>query len=453
LEDTQRRRIDLGRIPVLGAPPPPQEPSAWVGRQVGLLDREKRTLGIGEIEELNQGVLGIRIAGGVAEPAALLVRDARRSSRRGFLETAGAPDDEMLRAAPSGGLARPRTLVPAQTCAVQLGSANATLVNGLLGDPLLHLRLREERRSLLFDLGDAARLPARIAHQVTDVFVSHAHFDHIGGFGWLLRCRIGPLPVCRVYGPPGLAGHLAGFVRGVLWDRVDGWAPDFEVMELREGRLCSWRVRAGEDRALPLGESDAGGGILIEDKAFRVRAITLDHGTPVLAFRFEPTRKLNIREEALAASGISPGPWLNRLKERMIAGELDGDLDAPDGRRYSVKELAERLVNETPGRDLVYATDLGDTSSNRQTLERFAAGASVLFCEAAFLNADMEQARRTGHLTARGCGEIARAAAVGWLVPFHISRRYESRPETVVAEVRRAFPRVLSLLDADRRRG
>mgnify|MGYP000452874486 CR=1 FL=1 len=47
-------------------------------------------------------------------------------------------------------------------------------------------------------------MPARVAHQISDVFVSHAHFDHIGGFLWLLRSRIGVSGVCRLYGPPGL---------------------------------------------------------------------------------------------------------------------------------------------------------------------------------------------------------------------------------------------------------
>jgi glyoxylase-like metal-dependent hydrolase (beta-lactamase superfamily II) len=51
---------------------------------------------------------------------------------------------------------------------------------------------------------------------VSDVFISHAHMDHIGGFLWLLRSRVGPSPACRLYGPPGLADNIAGMIRGVL---------------------------------------------------------------------------------------------------------------------------------------------------------------------------------------------------------------------------------------------
>ena len=30
----------------------------------------------------------------------------------------------------------------------------------------------------------------------------------------------GGMPVCRLYGPPGLHNHLAGFVAGICWDRI-----------------------------------------------------------------------------------------------------------------------------------------------------------------------------------------------------------------------------------------
>jgi ribonuclease BN (tRNA processing enzyme) len=55
----------------------------------------------------------------------------------------------------------------------------------------------------------------------------------------------------------------------------------------------------------------------------------------------------------------------------------------------------------------------------------------------------VEQARRTSHLTARACGEIAVAANVDRLVPFHFSRRYEAAPGQIYAEVLAACPRAV----------
>jgi len=255
------------------------------------------------------------------------------------------------------------------------------LVNGVFGDPLLHIRLQHQRRSLLFDLGEATRLPARIAHQVTDVFITHSHVDHIGGFIWLLRSRIGNLPGCRIFGPPRLADNIMGFVRGIHWDRVGERAPRFEIFELHEQKIYRYRVQAGIAQPQIVGDELTSEGILLRDSAFQVRAMTLDHGTPVLAFAMEL--------------------------------------------RFDVR----------PGLKLVYATDLADTIENRTRLQKLAQGAHTFFCESPFCDADSEQAARTGHLTTKACGEIATASHVEKLIPFHFSRRYQDEPERVYGEV------------------
>jgi ribonuclease BN (tRNA processing enzyme) len=116
----------------------------------------------------------------------------------------------------------------------------------------------------------------------------------------------------------------------------------------------------------------------------------------------------------------------------------------PNGRLASAAALGEGLIGCDPARHLVYATDLADTAENRARLTAFARNADVLYCEASFREADAARARRTGHLTARACGEIAAAAGVRRLVPFHFSRRYEAESEGVYSEVRAAFPGALT---------
>jgi ribonuclease BN (tRNA processing enzyme) len=326
---------------------------------------------------------------------------------------------------------------------LEIGPVTATLVNGVFGDPLLHLRLRHRRRSLLFDLGEAGRLPARLVHQVSDVFISHAHADHIGGFMWFMRSRLGDFATCRLYGPPGLADNVEGMVRGVHWDRIGDAGPRFEVAELHGGTLRWFQVQAGHRGKLPLGEQVADEGVLLTDAEFRVRAAVLDHGTPVLAFAFEPNMQINVRKDVLAALGFTPGPWLTELKRRYAAGEVAGSIAMPDGNDASIEALATALLITAPGKKIAYATDLADTSVNRERLVALARNAHTLFCEAPFLPEDAEQAARTGHLTARACGEIAVAAKVQHLVPFHFSRRYEDAPERVYAEVATVCSRTL----------
>ncbi|WP_431024977.1 hypothetical protein [Halomonas sp. H5] len=146
---------------------------------------------------------------------------------------------------------------------------------------------------------------------------------------------------------------------------------------------------------------------------------------------------------ACGATPWSPGPWLGELKRRMLAGEGEAPILLPDGRTLPATRLAETLLLTLPGQRLVYATDLGDTAENRRRLTRLARGARVLFCEAPFLAREAEQAARTGHLTARACGEIAATARVEWLAPFHFSRRHAGDPRPLLTEVRGRFPRLL----------
>src|SRR5690606_1204225 len=158
------------------------------------------TIALGEALAREGSRLRARLT--AATPATtLLVRDARRLAD-GCLGSAEPFAGEPLRyPAPvdAGGGDSP---VHAPGPTGRIGPLDVALFNGVFGDPLRHARLRHRGRSLLFDLGEGARLPARVAHQVSDVFITHAHIDHISGFLWLLRARIGTGGTCRLYGPP-----------------------------------------------------------------------------------------------------------------------------------------------------------------------------------------------------------------------------------------------------------
>ena len=425
--------VDLSTVAALGTPPPLDVPGAWTGRQVALMNGA-RLLAMGEVESMAGTVLRVKAPPFRGTVCQLLVRDARRGTDR-LLGTASRFGSEVVRWAPPSDTA-PNTEARALRPVVRAGSVVATLVNGVFGDPLLHLRLCHRRRSLLFDLGDSARLPARLVHQVTDVFISHAHADHIGGFIWFLRSRMGDFPACRFYGPPGLAGNIEGFLRGIHWDRIGDRGPRFEVAEVHGGWLHRYRLQAGYLDAVYQGREAVEEGVLLDEAEFRVRAETLDHGgTPVLAFAFEPAMQANVRKERLASSGLPSGSWLTALTSHAAAGQTDVLLTLPDGSRAPVHQLAEILLLTEPGRKITYATDLGDTPDNRARLASLALGAHVLFCEATFLPRHAEQAARTGHLTTAACAEIAAAAGAAHLVPFHFSARYEHEPRRVYEDM------------------
>ena len=319
--------------------------------------------------------------------------------------------------------------------ATRVGPVVASLVNGVCGDPLLQLRLLHQSRSLLFDLGDTGRMPLRSAHQVTDVFITHCHADHIGGFMWFLRSRIGYFPPCRLFGPPGLMQHIAGMISGILWDRVEDRGPKFVVHEWHGDHLKRWRITAGDPAPTALEDQATPGGVLLREPEFQVRAALLDHGTPVLAFAWEPFGKLQVRNDQLQAEGLKPGPWLHDLKMAVLRQRPD-ELISPDARRtYRAEDLARKLLIQAPGEKIAYGTDFADTPDNIRKMTELAQGAHTLFCEASFMAADEEQARHTHHLTTRTCAGIAEAAQVRQLIAFHFSHRYDRKRDQVYREL------------------
>jgi ribonuclease BN (tRNA processing enzyme) len=251
----------------------------------------------------------------------------------------------------------------------------------------------------------------------------------------LLRSRIGEFPPCHLYGPPGLAQHIKGFLQGILWDRIGGLAPHFEVAEVHTDRLLRFRLQAGQQACVQLDEIKLEAGVILQDPDFRIRAQLLDHHTPVLAYAFEPTKEINIRKDYLQAHNLKPGPWLTQLKKHLLAENDKAIITLPDGTMTSVTVIATDLVLIKPGKKLVYATDFADTVDNRLRLQALARYAHTLFCEACFMEADANQATQTGHLTTRACGEIATAAEVARLVPFHFSQRYADKLQQVYDEI------------------
>ncbi|MCZ6831414.1 MAG: Clp1/GlmU family protein [Gammaproteobacteria bacterium] len=439
--------LPLSDLQILGTPPPLEAADAWKGRQIALLNHGKLTT-MGQVDCLQSNQLQVRVAAEAGPANQLLIRDAlcingQLRSARPYRKPPEKPPEP-----PSAGFLPEDTALSKETSCgpipiARCGAASACLVNGVFGDPLLKLQLYHQRRSLLFDLGDTGRMSARIAHQVTDVFFSHTHADHVGGFLWFLRSRIGDLPPCRCYGPPGLAQQIAGMVNGILWDRVEERAPRFEVREWHGKRLRCYRVVAGETGAELLTEHPLEDGLLWREPGFSVRAAALDHGTLVLAYAYEPALQVRVRRDRLQALGLKSGRWLQELKQQLLQGHFDSSIALPDGSHRPVSQLQDELLLVSPGQKLVYATDFADTEDNRRRLTELARGAHSLFCEASFMLEHRDQARRTRHLTTTACAEIANAAGVTQLLPFHFSKRYIKRAPEVYREISRVCDRTI----------
>ncbi len=248
----------------------------------------------------------------------------------------------------------------------------------------------------------------------------------------------GKFPPCRIYGPPGISDRICHLVSGIEWDRIGNEGPEFLLAEVHNDYLALSSIKAGFQR-VGLEERAISKGILLEEPGLRVRAIALDHGIPVLSFALEIDDRYDIRRDRLPWLGLEPGPWLDELQACLQRGDGDARIKLPGRRSELASTLGDALVRRfDPGLKLVYATDLADTLSNREKAIAHARGAQLLFLEASFVETDREQAVRTQHLTTRACGEIAAAAQVERLVPFHFSKRYQEKAEIVYSEIRAA---------------
>src|SRR6266850_2715571 len=159
-----------------------------------------------------------------------------------------------------------------------------------------------------------------------------------------------------------------------------------------------------------------------------------------MAWAITERMHLNVRPDALVAAGLHPGPWLNALKQAVRVGAPDDTpIEVARGDRRPLRAVREQFLTVTSGQKIAYVVDTLFSPSNAAAVVRLAAGADVFFCEAPFLEEDLEQAARRYHLTARQAGALARAAGVQRLQVFHFSPRYEGRYGDIQAEAQAEF--------------
>jgi ribonuclease Z len=317
------------------------------------------------------------------------------------------------------------------------------LLNGRTGDPALYIETLFERRAILFDLGDITALTPRKIQRLEHVFVSHTHIDHFFGFDRLLRVLVGRDKTINLYGPQDFIEHVQHKLQAYRWNLVDRYGCDliFVAAEMDASFAC----RAARFRlktafaAEPLGRNVVKEGILYREPGFRVATAVLEHRTPCLAFAMQEAAHVNIWKNRLAEMGLPVGPWLRELKRAVTEGKPDDYFIAtPDGQQPRLERL-RHLLTVTPGQKIAYATDVADTANNRNAIIELAEGADILFIEAAFAKTDAWLAAERAHLTTAAAGEIARAAGVRRVEPFHFSPRYEGEEQRMLDEVMTAF--------------
>jgi ribonuclease Z len=325
------------------------------------------------------------------------------------------------------------------------------LINGPFDDPGLLINLTFRKRVLIFDLGDLSAVSPNELLKANRIFITHTHMDHFIGFDLLLRLMLGRDKRLYLYGPRGFLANLSGKLSAYTWNLVQNYSQALviEAAEIDGNRRCSrtFDCRSGFVAGEPRHEQFSDG-IVYQEPAFWVRAVSLDHQIPCLAYSLEERFHVNILKARLDELGLAVGPWLSAFKALLFQrADPKTQVHAPchepphQLRAFTLQELRTRITHISRGQKIAYITDAVYSPENEEKMIHLAAGADHLFIEAAFLDSEKDLAQAKFHLTARQAGLIARKAGAKQMTIFHHSPRYFGRVHLLEAEARASFER------------
>ena len=302
---------------------------------------------------------------------------------------------------------------------------NIEALNPPFGDPGFFLYHSYSGQGLLFDLGDLHKLPPRKILQAGHIFISHGHIDHLIGFDQMLRTTLNRPRHLHLYGPPGIIEMIGHKLQGYHWNLTAHYELLITVHAAHEHFMekCTF---ACADKFQPQAPTtcERTDNIIFSTPTFVIKAVTLDHGTPCLAFTLSEAIQVNFRPEELQRRRLEPGPWLSRLRQALQSGTVDNTEIEIDGTVYQAGKLADAIAIIKAGLKIAYVTDIGFNPENLNRLLPLITNADLLLCEAAFLDSAADKAASSHHLTATQAGELARRAQARRLKLFHFSPRH-----------------------------
>lgn len=270
------------------------------------------------------------------------------------------------------------------------------------------LRLPQRAELWLFDCGEGTqhqflRSDLKVS-QISRIFVTHMHGDHVFGLaGLLASCGLaGNVKRIDLYGPPGLEDYLQACCR---YSQTHISYP-FTVHQVQPG-------------------------VVYEDNEYIVSCQPLKHRVTAFGYRItEKDKPGRFNVDKAKALGIPPGPIYAKLKRGAV-------VTLPDGRKINGSEFSGQPI---PGRKFVYCTDTVFCDSAVE----LAKGADVLVHEATFAHQDAELAFQRLHSTSTMAAQVALMGGVKKLIMTHFSPRYApGNPillDDLLTEARAIFP-------------
>jgi ribonuclease Z len=314
-----------------------------------------------------------------------------------------------------------------------------SLVNSPFEDPSLFIRVIREKRAFLFDIGSINTLKPGNLQKITDVFVTHTHIDHFIGFDTLLRALLRRETPLRVYGPLNISDCVEGKLKGYTWNLIKEYPIKIEVFCIKGDKIFTSSFHA--ENSFKRTDNNTiyeFNGIILKEPQFTIKAIQLDHQVPCLAFSIEEEFHININKASLKEMGLPVGPWLSDFK-KAIREHRPADTEfVVSKKRYKLEQLKD-IATITRGQKISYVTDVSMNDGNIKKIIDFVSGSDTLYCEAYFMEKDMERALNRFHLTSKVTGKIAKEAKVKNLVVMHFSPKYKNNPDSPADEAMKEF--------------
>ena len=281
---------------------------------------------------------------------------------------------------------------------------------------------------LLFDCGEGclnSLKPSEI-QSIRHLFFSHFHMDHVSGFDTFFRHNFNrpEIPV-QVWGPKGSIELLSNRFRSFTWNLHADQPGEWIVRETEKDSVRGARffTREAFTSAHHLPAVLIESGAILSEQEFSVTYLSLPHhNIDSSAYLVRENDRINVSPQALASSGLMPGPWLQHLND----SSPDTDFIEVNGKSLVIGELRHDLLQTSPGLSLAYLTDFCIEPNTRDWSEvvEWIGGTNTLICECQYAASDASLAKRNGHMTADRVGQLANEAGVDTLVLQHLSRRY-----------------------------
>ncbi len=317
------------------------------------------------------------------------------------------------------------------------------LINEKYEDPGIVIEIESIGEYILFDIGNINRLSRHLLRRITKIFISHTHLDHFIGFDTLLRNKLGKPHTVYIFGIKPLSEKIYHKLQGYIWNLVE-FEPQL-IFILKELNGNNWEyyrfdIKKKFEKELikiePVKDN-----VIYEDKFFRVRFAVLDHKIENMGYSFEYKPRLKLIQNRLKDLELK-GKEIGGLKKFLEDESNKNDKFKIGEKFYSYDYLKSNYSYTISGYKISYITDVIYSKENKEKIINLVKNSDVLYCEAVFLDKDREQAEKVYHLTTKQTATIANEAKVKELVVFHFSRRYGTRTEKLMEEIKTLFQNV-----------